>query len=202
MQTMTLNDYEVLYKNSTVTEDPKKLKELDSVVRVAITNEPLYQTVQRFSCVPWPVIAAIHFRESSQNFRCHLHNGDPLTARTTHVPKGRPEKGQPPFTWIESATDALSEAWRPNDWDVSGCLEFIERFNGLGYQRHDVHSPYLWNYTNQYEKGLYISDGTFDPEKIEIRPGCAAILKTMVAKGVAFDSNTFTKLMGSGSTFH
>jgi len=39
------------------------------------------------------------------SFKLHLHNGDPLTARTVNVPKGRPKTGQPPFAWGISAKD-------------------------------------------------------------------------------------------------
>ena len=58
--------------------------------------------------MPWYVVGLIHTMESSGNFAAHLHNGDPLSARTTHVPAGRPKAGAPPFTWEESATDALT----------------------------------------------------------------------------------------------
>jgi lysozyme family protein len=40
--------------------------------------------------IPWYVVAVIHNMEAGQNLRTHLHNGDSLTARTVHVPAGRP----------------------------------------------------------------------------------------------------------------
>ena len=40
-------------------------------------------------------------------FDQHLHNGDPLSGRTTHVPPGRPRPASPPFTWEQSAHDAI-----------------------------------------------------------------------------------------------
>ncbi len=104
------------------------------------------------------------------------------------VPAGRPLTfGPPPFTWAESAIDALSETWRPDDWSIAGILEFLERYNGLGYQKYDILSPYLWDFTNHYQKGLFVSDGRFDPEKIEFRAGAVSILKVLSAKGVSLE---------------
>ncbi len=95
--------------------------------------------------------------EASQNFTRHLHNGDPLTARTRQVPAGRPRTGNPPFTWEASATDALTldgfNSW--TDWTVAGALFKLERFNGSGYRLYhpQVKSPYLWSFSNHYTEG-------------------------------------------------
>ncbi len=180
-------DYLGLYSDCELTTDTVKLKQLDYVCRVALTNESLYQLVSHTVNIPWPLIAAIHFRESNQNFKCHLHNGDPLTARTVHVPAGRPVAGQPPFTWVDSAIDALNGVWRPLAWDLASCLEFLERYNGTGYQKHGVNTPYLWDLTNEYVSGLFVADGAFDPDAKESRPGAVALLKTLEEKGVSLD---------------
>ena len=85
--------------------------------------------------------------ESSLNFKRHLHNGDPLTARTVHVPSGRPRQGDPPFTWEQSAADALTlrNLGPRTDWSLSGTLYALEGYNGWGYRRYhpEVFSPYL-----------------------------------------------------------
>lgn len=195
---MTPSDYSTLWETAVVTSDPRKLRELDYVSRVALTHRELYAEVERQTGVPWPLVSAIHFRESDQRFNRHLHNGDPITARTVHVPKGRPIHGEPPYTWIESAVDALSDTWRPPDthawagrpapfWSMAASLEFLERFNGRGYQNHGVNTPYLWNFTDKYSRGLYVGDGKFDPLKIEHRPGCVAIILTLIEKGALVD---------------
>ena len=180
-------DYLGLYSSCELTTDSAKLKQLDYVCRVALTNESIYQLVSHAVNIPWPLIAAIHFRESDQSFKCHLHNGDPLTSRTSHVPAGRPVAGNPPFTWVESATDALKGVWRPLTWDLATGLEFLEKYNGTGYQKHGVNTPYLWDFTDHYESGLYQADGTFSPTAQECRPGAVAILKTLEEKGVSLD---------------
>jgi len=166
---------------------------LSRICTAAITNSTLYSVVERKSCIPWPVIAAIHYRESDQDFKRHFHNGDPLTARTVHVPQGRPATGSPPFTWIDSATDALNGGlWRPHNWAIEDCLEFMERYNGVGYQKRGINSPYVWDFTNQYTSGLFISDGTFDANKKESRAGGAAFLIGLYNLGVSLDFRAFS----------
>lgn len=181
---MTANDYLGLYQSSELTKDVSKVKTLDYVCRVALTNQILYQAVSVKTGVPWHLIAAIHFRESGQSFKCHLHNGDPLTSKTTHVPAGRPLEGVPPFSWVDSAVDALTGRQAPQTWDVASCLEYAEKYNGLGYQKRSVNTPYVWDYTDKYTSGLYVADGSFDPNKCEDRPGVAAIFKCLESKGV------------------
>lgn len=180
-------DYQDLFTRSLVTMDPNRVTELGYVCGIALQNQKIYEAVSLSTTIPWPLVAAIHYRESDQNFKCHLHNGDPLTARTTHVPVGRPKQGEPPFTWTDSACDALGDLWRPDDWYIPGCLEFLERYNGMGYQKHGINTPYLWDYTSLYDAGLYVADGVFDPKARESRPGAVAILKSLSIKGVSLD---------------
>lgn len=143
-----------------------------------------YEDVEDGTGIPWWCVAAIHNLESSLNFSCHLHNGDPLTARTTHVPAGRPVAGTPPFEWSVSASDALSSTWRPTSWNLDGCLEFMERYNGLGYRKYGIYSPYLWSFTNLYVSGLFVADGKFDPFSVSGEVGAAALLKSMEEQGL------------------
>lgn len=180
-------DYAGLYEKCVVMSDPNRSLILDTVSAIAITNKDLYSQVEKKTKVPWPIIAAIHFRESGQNFSTHLHNGDPLTARTLHAPMGRPLAGSPPFTWDESACDVFTGFWRPKAWDIGGCLQFMERYNGMGYQRRGVMTPYLWDYTSVYISGLFTADGEFDADAREDRPGTVSILKTLFLKGVSLD---------------
>ena len=182
---MTGSDYLQLFSTAQITVEPKKVQLLNSVCKIASVNSPVYSQVSKESGVPWQVIAAIHFRESDQNFTKHLHNGDPLTARTVHVPRDRPALGSPPFTWAESACDALKGFWHPPGWGIASCLEFIERYNGCGYQKHGINTPYLWDYTSHYTSGLFTADGSFDPEAKESRPGAVAILKGLFFMGDA-----------------
>ena len=115
----------------------------------------------------------------------HLHNGDPLTGRTVRVPAGRPTRGTPPFSWEESATDAITvnryDKW--NDWSIAGMLVAWERYNGLGYRPHGIHSPYVWACTDLYARGRYVADGRFDANAESRQCGAVAMLKGLIATG-------------------
>ena len=132
------------------------------------------------------MVGVIHALESSLNFGRHLHNGDPLTARTVQVPAGRPKTGQPPFTWEASASDALRfqgfDKWK--DWSIPGTLFKLEGYNGFGYRDHhpDVPSPYLWSFSNHYSRGKYVADGTFSPTAVSAQCGVAVLLRRMAEK--------------------
>ena len=147
------------------------------------SNAPRYRKVTAITGVPWQIIASLHEREASGSFLCHLHNGDPLSDRTVHVPKGYPMVGDPPFTWEESAQDALAgeglchrDGWA----DMGVTLDRIERFNGLGYRKRKENSPYLWAGTNHYRNhGKFVEDGHFDPNACDDQPGCAGLLKLL-----------------------
>jgi lysozyme family protein len=150
----------------------------DPVERMFI-NRDRYLTVTESTGVPWQVIGTIHMREADGNFSCHLHNGDPLTARTVHVPKGRPATGSPPFSWEESAVDALTLAGMSGheSWDDMGSiLDRVERYNGLGYRSRGIASPYLWAGTNAYLAGKFVADGVFNPRAIDTQPGVSGLL--------------------------
>lgn len=131
----------------------------------------------------WQIVAILHNMEASGNFGCHLHNGDPLSARTVQVPAGRPRAGRPPFGWEESAIDALlgHGADKVIFKTMPGVLFWIECFNGQGYLKShkDVNSPYLWSGTNHYKAGKYVADGKWDQNAISKQMGAAALLKLL-----------------------
>jgi lysozyme family protein len=134
--------------------------------------------------IPWMFIGVIHGMECGFNFAGHLHNGDPLRARTVQVPAGRPAAGSPPFTWRQSAVDALTmkKFHEVGDWSVPHMLYLLEKYNGFGYRVRRVPSPYLWSFSNLYAKGKFVQDGRFDPEAVSKQCGAALMLKA-VAEG-------------------
>lgn len=167
----------------------------EDLVRLAterlLGNKGRYQTLAGQTKVPWYVIALIHNLECASDFERHLHNGDPLGERTVRVPKGRPQSGQPPFSWEDSAKDALAfdgfADW--SDWTVPAILYKLERYNGWGYRKHhpETLSPYLWSFTNHYTKGKYIADGKFSADAVSKQVGAAAILRVMANDGTLND---------------
>ncbi len=156
---------------------------LDGLVESILTNRSRYESVSAASGVPWYVIAAIHNMESSQRFDRHLHNGDRLTARTRHVPAGRPPDGEPPFTWEESARDALGmhRLDRVENWSLARVLYELEKYNGWGYRLYHNHvkSPYLWGFSNHYSSGKYVADGTWSDTAVSRQCGAAVIIRRL-----------------------
>ncbi|WP_395746604.1 peptidoglycan-binding protein [Prosthecobacter sp.] len=136
-----------------------------------------------FGTMPWWVPGILHSLECGLSFHQHLHNGDPLTARTVQAPKGRPRLGQPPFSWEESARDALicDGLDKLADWSPGAALAAFENYNGTGYRRRGVPSPYLWSFTDQYRCGKYTADGRYDPLAVSRQCGCAALLKILLS---------------------
>jgi lysozyme family protein/cell wall-associated NlpC family hydrolase len=147
-------------------------------------NRARYEAVGEPLGVPWYVVALIHAMEASLSFTTHLHNGNPLTARTAHVPKGRPVTGSPPFTWEESARDALTyegfAAW--HDWSIPGVLYKLEAYNGWGYRHHPEcgYTPYLWSFSNHYTKGKYVGDGVFSATAVSQQMGAGVLLRELL----------------------
>jgi lysozyme family protein len=159
-----------------------KLPEINAIVNKIVANKARYVAVQDSTSVPWYVIAAIHSLEASSRFSRHLHNGDPLTAKTVHVPAGRPP-GNPPFTWEESAADALAyDGITGNtDWSIERIAYIFENFNGWGYRRFhpEVKSPYLWSYSNHYTRGKYVADNQWSPTAISQQCGAMVIIRRL-----------------------
>lgn len=145
-------------------------------------GQAAYRQLEAELGIPWVFIGITHGMECGFNFAAHLHNGDPLSARTVRVPKGRPASGTPPFTWSQSARDALiyKGYHEVGDWSVAHMLYLFERYNGMGYRRRGVPTPYLWSFSNLYEKGKFVADGRFDPEAVSKQCGAALMLKAVL----------------------
>ena len=138
-----------------------------------------YEAVSKATGVPWDVIGVIHYREASGSFEGVLHNGQKIIGKgtkTTIVPKGR----GPFSTWEGAAIDALVTAppyaAKNTDWSIGGSLDLLEKYNGLGYRKKGLPSPYLWAGTDQYVKGKYVADGKYDPNHVDKQLGVAPIL--------------------------
>lgn len=177
------DEYNSLY--STCAIKPNRLADVDSIIQRILPHQPEYQTVADATSVPWFVIAVIHSRESDLDFKTHLHNGDPLSARTTHVPRGRPAAGSPPFQWTASAIDAIrgDRLDVGMDGTVPDTLFRLEIFNGLGYRQHDINSPYLWSFSNNYSTGKFTADRHFSSTATDRQCGAATLLQRMNARG-------------------
>lgn len=188
------DEYQRLFDSCKIPENKKE--QIDSILATIDTNRERYDTVGKKLMIPWYVIAIIHNMESSLNFNTHLHNGDPLTKRTVHEPKNRPSNGNPPFTWEESAIDALTfdkfDQWK--EWSLPNILFKLEGYNGWGYRLYhsDVFSPYLWSASNHYTKGKYVDDGTWSNTAVSQQYGAAVLLRRMTDRGTITWENSET----------
>lgn len=141
--------------------------------------ENRYKRVQAMTGVSWVFVACTHYRESNLNFNTQLGQGDPLGAVSTHVPKGR----GPFSTFEDGCYDALVNcapfAARIHDWSLPDMLTILEMYNGLGYARRGVPSPYVWSGTDQYTSGKYIRDGVYDQGTVDKQLGVAGLIKAL-----------------------
>ena len=56
----------------------------------------------------------------------------------------------------------------------------FEANNGMGYRKRSVATPYLWSFTNHYDKGKFVADGKYDAEAISKQVGAAVLLKELL----------------------
>ena len=162
---------------------PERISAVDTILKRILLSVPRYHAITQSTGVPWYLVAVIHSLEAGGNWKTHLHNGDPLTARTKQVPRGRPRTGSPPFTWEASAEDALRydglADWK--DWSPPGLLFTLEGFNGWGYRRYHakVLTPYLCSFSNHYDRGKYVADGVWDARAVSGQCGAAVLLRRL-----------------------
>ncbi len=160
---------------------PAKRAEIAKVAKRLVAAKARYQAVEKRTGVPWYMIAAIHERESSQDWNAQLAQGDPLSRVSTHVPRGQgPYYGKD--AWERAAiialeTDGLTHV---KDWRLEKMLYYWEAYNGWGYERHGVPSPYVWGATTIQKPGKYVADGVWSSTAVDQQLGCAAMLKGMM----------------------
>ncbi len=165
---------------------PEFTDEVEWQARAMRQFRPRYQEVGDRLGVPWFMIGAIHGLEASFNFKAHLHNGDyPLTQRTRQVPANRPPVWLPPSDWGASAKDALTLLGFTNqtDWSLARTLYRLEAYNGFGYRRRAVPTPYLWAFSTHYERGKFVKDGKWSDAAKSQQCGAAVVLKALADSG-------------------
>jgi lysozyme family protein len=174
------DEYGRLFRNLSVRET--RSESVDWHLAMIRKSKARYESVGEQTGVPWYFIAVTHGLEASFNFRAHLHNGDfPLSSRTRQVPAGRPTKWLPPSDWESSAKDALRLLGftGQKDWSLERTLYRLEAYNGFGYRGYGVPTPYLWSFSNHYDRGKYVADGKFSYTARSQQCGAAVMLKML-----------------------
>lgn len=153
--------------------------EFKRIAEYAVANRQQYLACEGPTGVPWAMIACIHKRESDAQdkfgnplFTSYLGNGQPLSKKTTIVPKNRG-----PFkSFEEGAVDALEydKLTLVTEWRLEKVLFYAQAFNGFG--RPEIPSPYLWGGTNIQKPGKYIRDHVWSSTTMDTQPGFAPML--------------------------
>ena len=174
------DEYTRLFDSIAVRAEHEKM--LAWYADVVAKSKPKYEKVASELGVPWHFIGVIHGLEASFNFRAHLHNGDfPLTQRTRQVPAGRPIVWMPPSDWASSAKDAIRLLGfaHQSDWSLARTLHRLEAYNGFGYRRQGVPTPYLWSYSTHYDRGKFVADGSWSATARSRQCGAAVLIKAL-----------------------
>ena len=157
---------------------PERETAVTLIAQKLLRHKAIYVETERATGVPWFVVAALHNRESGADFATYLGNREPLTRETRLVPKGRG-----PFdSWQAGAIDALKldRLDQVSEWTPERACYEIEKFNGFGYQKKGIPSPYLWSFSNNYEAGKYVADGVFDATAVDKQCGAIPVLKRLM----------------------
>ena len=170
---------------------PERMKQAEDAARLILRGKANYERVSEKlgGKIPWYFIGITHYMECSCNFNRHLHNGDPLARRTVRVPAGRPiadpwNGNGNPYTFLESAIDALRmKGFHVQEsWNINLTLYRLEKYNGFGYVRRGIYTPYLWAGTTHYSKGKFVRDGVFDPNAVSEQVGAAFLIRLLTDK--------------------
>lgn len=172
-------EYSAMWDSMTVRREREAA--VSASARRVVASRARYERVSAATGVPWPVIGVIHAMECGCHFGRHLHNGDPLSARTVQVPAGRPRRGRPPFTWECSASDALAYDGldRVSAWTVERAAYELEKYNGFGPRGRGVPSAYLWSYSTHYARGKYVADGKWSGSAVSAQCGALPLLRAI-----------------------
>lgn len=158
---------------------PQRLAGAIVTAQRLLSNRSRYEAIAKQVGCPWWLVAVIHELEGGGNFSRHLHNGDPLSRRTVHVPAGRPTSGNPPFTFEYSAVDALRGhgVHLIRDWSTARALYFLEGFNGWAYFG-KINTPYLWSFSTHYKSGKITRDhGPIEMGTVSQQCGAAVLIR-------------------------
>lgn len=165
-----------------------KMREAEQQDAAILRAKDRLRVVERRTGVPWYVVGIISLRESglvagNLDFHACLHNGEHTvgTNRSTQlVPRG--VHLGPKASWEDWAVDALVREgahrlnWHGEDNIVELVAWLLEKFNGFGYRRYGIPSPYLFGGTSVQRAGKFVRDGVFSRTAMDPQIGGMALL--------------------------
>lgn len=184
--------YRELYDSMVV--HPSWVPEVTKAADLIGKNKLSYEYVAK-QCppVPWVLIGLLHFRERGCNFRFQLLNGEAWNMRTVLTPAGY----GPWSSWSDATLFGMKH-WKLDQiegWSIGRVLMETEDWNGEGYERLGLNSPYNWRGT-QWAKGVgkFVEvkgkdgkfHGQYDPqmEFKDMQVGCAPVLRKLIDAGL------------------
>jgi lysozyme family protein len=145
-------------------------------------DKAIYGEIATRTGVPIALLMALNEREDSGNLHAYMGNGQPLTRRTTIVPKGRGPFPDTPAGFVAGACDALAidhldqVARQPGGWSMPRAAYESVEWNGWGY---GTLSPYAFGGTTVQKRGKYIRDHVYDPNVMDPQLGTVAIMEKL-----------------------
>ncbi len=179
------------------TGEDNKDAALENILQKVDARYDTIDKIAKMADLPPAIVAAVWSREASFKDGVYLHNGDPLGAKTTHVPVGI-YFGKDQF--VEAAVDALTRNrsktiktlnlnYTCND--LAAMCAFTEGYNGWGYRKYHTSDPtaYVTAGTTMYHGGKYVADGKYDStvkdKQVGTMPIMSEILKRHPITGAA-----------------
>jgi lysozyme family protein len=167
-------------ENAKLSTDPRYAVDLKAITNLSPEKRKLIDEIAGKADLPPAVVAAIWYREASLKEGVYLHNGQPLGQTTTIKPKGiffRKDQ------FVEAAVDALRShrsdqktlGLHYDSSDLGAMATYAEAYNGFGYRKNGVASPYAFAGTDQYKGGIYVKDGVFKRDVYDKRLGVMAV---------------------------
>jgi lysozyme family protein len=156
---------------------PEKVAAADKIVEHILAHKADYEAIEKATDVPWFLLGCIHYRESDLDFETYLGNGQSLKRVTTQVPRGR----GPFSSFLAGAIDALALDGLSaiKDWPIERVAWAAERENGQGYFSKGVNSPYVWSWSDLYDKGKFVEDGVYDANFPDPQCGVMVLIKRL-----------------------
>lgn len=161
---------------------------IDNAARRVERGRSRYTAVSEKTGVPRQIIGAIHQMESNCDFATCLMNGQPWNRKTTIAPAGH----GPWDSWEDGAVEALEYDGLAgkSDWGIGATGRRLERYNGGGYLRRGVNSPYLYSGCGHgLRVGKYVGErpgkkAHYDPDAVSEQVGAMVILKRLESMGL------------------
>lgn len=168
--------------NFTLTPTEDNIKGLEKFMKIWNNpqNRQRYEYIAEKLGIPPEIVAINHYREATGDFSCSQVDGHPLE-------EGGFE------SWEESALYAYEN--RGIDLsiidknDINTWFEFLEDYNGNGYQKAGINTPYVWSGTSLYTSGKYTSNGKYNPNVVDSQAGAALILRELFLGDVLIGNN-------------